>query len=72
MRVVASKTFYLDLRTRVWIDAAVKAKAKRTKIKYLSDEYFELMKVKPEIGKYLSLGAKVIIALDGAVYEIVE
>ena len=38
--------------------------------RHLSDEYFELLKEKPRIGRYLALGDRVIVVFDGKTYEI--
>jgi len=63
------KTFYL--KDGCWWDSTVDTDAKRTKIKYLSAEYFELSRTSPEVGKYLALGKRVVFVLGGTTYEIV-
>ncbi|MHC4252142.1 MAG: VWA domain-containing protein, partial [Planctomycetota bacterium] len=63
------KTFYL--RDGIWWDSTVDTDAERTKVKYLSAEYFELSRKSPEVGKYLALGERVVFVLDGKTYEIV-
>ena len=72
VRHIENKTFYLQ--GGVWTDSVASdpkdAKAPRTLVKYLSDEYFELLKKKPRIGRYLALGERVIVVLDGMTYEI--
>jgi Ca-activated chloride channel family protein len=68
VRRLENKTFYL--RHGVWTDSAVDPKAARTVVKYLSDEYFELLRAKPRIGRYLALGERVVVAFGGRTYEI--
>jgi Ca-activated chloride channel family protein len=72
MRRIGSKTFYFDAESEMWIDAQAKVDAPRKKVKYLSDEYFELLTKHPEIGRYLSLGSRVLVTYSGTVFEIVE
>ena len=43
----------------------------RTKVKAFGDAYFALLRSHPWIGKYLTLG-KVVLTIDGKVYEFVE
>ncbi len=70
MRIVGGKTFYL--RDGVWIDADFKAgmKLPQTVIKFGSDEYFALLKQKPRLATYFSLGEQVVVVLDGTVYRV--
>lgn len=63
------KTFYL--RDNCWWDSTVDMDAERTKITYLSDEYFALSRKSPIVGKYLALGERVVFVLGGKTYEIV-
>src|SRR6185503_10029623 len=64
------KTFYL--REGVWTDAEVKAKTKlpETAVKFGSDEYFELLKQKPGLGVFFSLGEKVVVIFEGRIYRV--
>ena len=41
-----------------------------TTIKFGSDEYFALLKQKPRLAQFLSLGEQVIVVFDGKVYRI--
>ncbi|GMU22879.1 MAG: hypothetical protein AMXMBFR13_29630 [Phycisphaerae bacterium] len=70
IQIVGDKTFYFDGQR--WIDSAFDAKSDTIKVKAFSDEYFQLLKDTPELGKYLALGEKVIVVLGGKVYEIGE
>jgi len=70
MRMVGGKTFYL--RDGVWTDADFKAgmKLPQTVIKFGSDEYFALLKQKPRLATYFSLGEQVVVVLDGTIYRV--
>jgi Ca-activated chloride channel family protein len=71
-RTVGAKTFYF--RHGCWEDGALdESKGFKTRsVRYLSDEYFELLKRHPGIGQYLSLGARVAVVVDGTAYRIGE
>ncbi len=71
IRRVEQKTFYW--REGVWTDADFDAKAgtPETKVVFLSDAYFALLKEKPDLGQYLSLGQSVVVVHEGRVYRIV-
>jgi Ca-activated chloride channel family protein len=64
------KTFYL--RDGVWTDSEFKpgTKAAETVVKFGSDEYFALLKQKPQLATFFSLGEQVIVILDGRVYRV--
>jgi hypothetical protein len=49
----------------------VDTEAERTKVTYLSAEYFELSRRSAAVGRYLALGERVVFVLDGTTYEIV-
>jgi Ca-activated chloride channel family protein len=70
MRSAGGKTFYL--RDGVWTDSDFKAGGTlpETVVKFGSDEYFALLKQKPQLGMYFSLGEKVIVIFDGRVYRV--
>ena len=74
MRIVGAKTFYRDGER--WVDsvytATDKPKPQTVKIKLYSDAYFELTRRHPEAAKYLALGPRVVVVLDGKAYETVE
>jgi len=67
---VGSKTFYL--KGDVWTDSEYEESMTAVKIKFGSDEYFDLIKDKPELAKYLSIGTKVIVVYKNKAYEIYE
>ncbi len=70
MRLAGGKTFYL--REGVWTDAEYKPgmKLPQTVIKFGSDDYFKLLKQKPKLADYFSLGEQVVVVLDGAIYRV--
>jgi len=70
MKKVGSKTFYLS--EGVWYDAKYKKNMETVEVKYLSDEYFELLKNHPEAAKYLAVGQKVVVVIEGKAYRIIE
>lgn len=71
-RSIGAKTFYF--RNGVWEDGALdEGQGLKTRgIRYLGDEYFELLKRHPGIGQYLSLGARVVVVVNGTAYRIGE
>jgi Ca-activated chloride channel family protein len=67
---LGDKTFYfLD---GFWVDSEYSKEMKIREIKYLSDEYFQILKDKSGLGKYLALGEKLIIVFEGECYKIIE
>lgn len=66
---VGKKTFVLE--NGVWYDSIFKEGETTTKITFLSDEYFELLNKHPRLARYLSVGARVVVRLEGTVYEII-
>ncbi len=74
-RQVGTKTFVLE--DGVWIDSAFRADVMGTEvIAFGSPAYFDLLVAQPAWGKYLALGRRVIVVVDGGdpptVYEIVD
>jgi Ca-activated chloride channel homolog len=72
MRNVASKNFYL--RDGVWNDSEFKAEAKLpvVKLKFASDEYFDLIGKEPKLAEYFALGQRVVVVWNGKVYQVEE
>lgn len=73
VRRVREKTFLLN--EGVWIDTAYKASqtnypARETKLVFASEQYFALLKQKPELAAYFALGEAVIVELNGEVYRV--
>src|SRR5712691_2296418 len=55
-----------------WIDSNAQNTAKRQRVQFNSEEYFNLLTKHPEAGPWLALGQHVVLALDDTVYEIAE
>jgi Ca-activated chloride channel family protein len=70
IRTAGGKTFYL--RDNVWTDSEFKAGSNmaETVIKFGSDDYFALLKQKPRLAQFLSLGEQVIVVFEGKVYRV--
>jgi len=69
VRYVESKTFYL--RGGVWEDSEYKKGMEEKKVVYLSEEYFELLREKPDLASYFALGPKVVVCLEGTAYRVI-
>lgn len=70
IKYVDNKTFYL--KNGFWTDSEYEPEMKVINMKYSSDEYFKLISQKPDIGKFLALGKKVILCYEGKCYKIDE
>jgi len=71
VQAVGNKTFLF--RNDVWTDTQFDpSKMTTKKIEFGSDAYFALSANNPDWGKYLALGARVIVVLDGVAYEITD
>jgi Ca-activated chloride channel homolog len=70
MRRIAAKTFYL--RDDVWTDSEFKPgdNLPETTLSFASDAYFEILKQKPKLADYFSLGERVIVVFEGRVYRV--
>jgi Ca-activated chloride channel family protein len=70
IRQVAGKTFYL--RDGVWTDSEFKAEAKLSvvKLKFASDEYFDLIGQEPKLAECFALGQRVVVVWKGKVYQV--
>src|SRR6516225_4477967 len=55
-----------------WIDSTAQNTAKRQRIQFNSEDYFNLLTKHPEAGPWLALGQNVVLKLDDIVYEIAE
>jgi hypothetical protein len=67
---VAGKTFYL--REGIWTDSEFKTDANlpETALTFGSDAYFALLKQKPKLAEYFSLGERVVVMFEGKVYRV--
>ncbi|HYO87991.1 MAG TPA: VIT domain-containing protein [Candidatus Limnocylindrales bacterium] len=69
LQTVGGKTFFL--RDGVWTDSTFDADSMTTEqTPFLSDAYFALLAVHPELGEFFALGERVIVVLDGTAYEV--
>jgi Ca-activated chloride channel homolog len=55
-----------------WIDSNAQNTAKRQRVQFNSEEYFNILTKHPEAGPWLALGQNVVLTLDDTVYEIAE
>jgi Ca-activated chloride channel family protein len=70
IRQVRDKTFVF--RDGVWIDTAYEADTMTTTpVTFLSDQYFDLVAQNAALGDYFALGERVIVVMEGVVYEVV-
>ncbi|MBD3387456.1 MAG: VWA domain-containing protein [Candidatus Altiarchaeales archaeon] len=67
LQAVGAKTFYLKGET--WVDNGYTGQ-ETTDVKYDSNAYYQMLTDRPEYGKYLSLGEKVIFCEGGECYKI--
>jgi Ca-activated chloride channel family protein len=66
---VGTRTFYrVDDR---WVDEAYDKTKDITKVESFSVAYFELIRKHPELAKCFALGERVVVVIDGLVYETV-
>ena len=70
VKTAGGKTFYL--RDDVWTDAEFKSEARlpETSVAFGSDEYFALLKQKPALARFFSLGERMIVVFEGRVYRV--
>ena len=71
-RYVSGRTFYQN--GDQWIDSAIQKKpdAKRVRLTFGSDEYFDFVKKNPQAAPWLALGRHVQIVLNDTIYEVGE
>ncbi|HSE25820.1 MAG TPA: VIT and VWA domain-containing protein [Pyrinomonadaceae bacterium] len=70
LKRVGEKSFYL--LNGIWTDSQFTSDAKLPEktLRFGSDEYFALLKEKPQLARYFSLGERVVVVLDGVVYRV--
>ncbi|MFN2515561.1 MAG: hypothetical protein ABR556_05045, partial [Pyrinomonadaceae bacterium] len=68
-KTAGGKTFYLN--NGVWTDSDFETgmTLPETVVKFGSDEYFALLKQKPRLAEYFSLGERVIVIFEGRIYR---
>jgi Ca-activated chloride channel family protein len=70
VKYALNKTFYLKDKT--WIDSEYKEGAAVKQVKYLSAEYFELLKQKPGLAQYFAVDKDIVVVYEGHAYQVVE
>ena len=70
VRAIEDKTFRWTTEGR-WIDSAWDGKTETKRVEAWSDDYFALLARSDLAAKYLSVGDRVVLVLDGTAYEIV-
>lgn len=71
VKVVGSRTFVLS--DGVWIDTGFDPDTMQAlKVAFLSDDYFDLVESRSELGAAFALGLRVIAISDGIAYEVVD
>jgi len=70
VQFVAGRAFYKQ--NGRWVDSLYDGKVKPKKIKLFSDEYFELLRRRPDLRRIVSVARRVVFVDKGTVYEIVE
>jgi Ca-activated chloride channel family protein len=73
MRQQADKTFYQDAKG-IWYDASYdpKDEKKITQIKFMSEEYLDLVKKYPRLAKYLAVGEQIVVCWSDKIYQVVS
>jgi len=70
VRAAGSRAF--RLADGVWIDTAYDPAMGTTRVSFLSDDYFALAAVHPDLAAALGVAERVIVVWDGVAYEVVE
>jgi Ca-activated chloride channel homolog len=70
IRVVGARTFILQ--ENIWIDTLFDPDSMTAQqVVFLSDDYFDLLAARPDLGAALALGQQVIVVVDGQAYQVV-
>ncbi len=71
VRAAGSRTFVLQ--DGIWTDTAFDPQAMTPlKVAFLSDDYFTLAGIRPDLAAALALGEQVILVVDGKAYQVVS
>ncbi len=70
LKQVGAKVFY-NLGG-AWVDSRFKPGSAVVQVKAFSEEYFQLLRDKPDLKKYFALGLRVTVVLGDTTYEVVE
>jgi len=63
VRKVGERTF--EYWSGFWVDRAYTAEMDTVEVEYLSDAYFKILAVAPELKDVFALGERVVVVLDG-------
>jgi len=69
VRAIEDKSFVWT-KQGVWTDTAYDGTSERKRIEAWSDDYFALLAKSDLVARYLSVGPRVVVVLDGTAYEI--
>ncbi len=69
---VANKNF--TLQDNIWVDGAFDKDASlpEKRVKFGSDEYFDVVERNPELGQYFALGKQVVVVWNRTIFRVVE
>ena len=67
---VGVKTFYLTVGGWIDGDYDTQSKLPEVKLKFASDEYFNLLKQEKELAQYFAQGEQVVVVWKGKVYRV--
>jgi Ca-activated chloride channel family protein len=71
VRIIGSRTFIED--EGMWLDTGYDPSAMETiKVQFLSKEYYELVRARPELAAGFSVGRRVVAMSEGVAYEVVS
>ncbi len=70
VRTVEDKTFRWTEDDR-WVDTSWDGKAAAKRVEAWSDDYFALLARSDRVARYLSVGDRLVVVLDGTAYEVV-
>lgn len=68
LRRVGGKTFFRD--DQHWVDSAWDSKTEPRRVTAFSDEYFELLRTRPGLARYVAIAERVVVEMEGVVYEV--
>ncbi|HEV7645834.1 MAG TPA: VIT and VWA domain-containing protein [Pyrinomonadaceae bacterium] len=70
VKKTGAKTFYQE--SGVWVDSEFQEQLKlpEVKLKFASDEYFNLLKQERELAQYFALGEQVVVVWKGKIYRV--
>ena len=70
MKRIINKTFYL--KDGIWTEQGIDNQKSAIEIKFLSDEYFNLLQKNDQIKNILAVGEKIVFKWEGKIYKIVD